>query len=1427
MVEREELLAAVQARLLHAQDEQDLSLLLDPAALVESERLTRLLDDQDVEGRYFLGWLHWNRYQVLPEGQGQEDLDTALAMFTFCFVHDISDEALPEQLLPLLADGAGATAVTMHQRVLDSPDPAAINAIIRMWQHILVHTPADHPDRAALLSNLRLALAARFEWLGAVTDLDPAIEAGREAVEVTPTDHPNRAIYLSNLGLTLWARFERLGAVTDLDAAIAAGREAAEVTPTDHPDRAMYISDLGNQLRVRFERLGVVADLDAAIAAGREAVEVTPTDHPKRAIYLNNLGLTLWARFEWSGVVADLDAAIAAGWEAVQATPTDHPNRAAYLSDLGSALRVRFERLGVMADLDAAINTSREAVEVTSRDHPNRAGVLSNFGSALRVRFERLGVVADLDAAIEAGREAVQATPTEDPDRAGRLNNLGNALRVRFERLGVVADLDAAINTCQEAVEVTPADHPNRAICLNSLGSALAVRFERLGVVADLDAAINTKREAVEVTPADHPNRAMYLSNLGNALGVRFERLGAVTDLDAAIAAGREAVEVTPTDHSDRAMYLSNLGTKLRARFERLGVVADLDAAIGAGREAVEVTPADHPNRAMYLSNLGFALRVRFERLGVVADLDAAIAAGREAVEVTPTDHPDRAMYLSGLGIPLRVRFERLGAVTDLDAAIAAGREAVEVTPTDHPDRAMYLSNLGNALGARFERLGVVADLDAAIEAGREAVEVTPTDHPKRAIYLSNLGNALGGQFERSGAITDLNEAIEASREAVEAIPTDHPDHAMYLSNLGNKLRARFERLGAVADLDAAIEAGREAVEGTPTDHPHRAIHLSNLGGVLQIRFDRSGAVSDLDASVQALAMATEVGSAPPSVRAQAGHTAGRLLASPDPARAAALLEGAVRLLPEVAPRGLDRPDQQEALGGLAGLAGDAAALVLADLSAPVEVRAGRALGLLESGRVLLLAQVMATRGDLTDLRALHPDLAERFTELRDLLDQPPSSSVWFATTDVRSALDQTMEARDRRRVAAELGVVLEQIRGLEGFASFALPPTVEELRGQAGQGPVVTFNVNDYRSDALLLTEQGITAVALPGLTPAVVIDRIEAFHQALADSSDPDPDADRAAAQQRVREILAWLWDTAAGPVLDALGYTGSPADGQEWPRLWWASGGLLSLLPLHAAGHHTPRHDPGHQARTVLDRVVSSYTPTIGALRYARQHTAPPPAGAQTLIVAMPSTPGLQGQGRLPAVTREATLLQARLPQPILLTEPDTDTDTTGTGDQIPTKTAVFTHLADITIAHFACHGESHPTDPSQSGLLLHDWQQDPLTVASLTPVNLDHARLAYLSACSTALTQNPQLLDESIHLTTAFQLAGFPHVIGTLWEINDEYSADITDAFYTRLTDSEKNVDTDRAAHALHETIRSLRDQLPLTPSLWAAHLHAGA
>jgi tetratricopeptide (TPR) repeat protein len=904
-------------------------------------------------------------------------------------------------------------------------------------------------------------------------------------------------------------------------------------------------------------------------------------------------------------------------------------------------------------------------------------------------------------------------------------------------------------------------------------------------------------------------------------------------DFDHVVDLWQRMRRAAPADHPDQAWYKSSLGVALQLRFKNTGMTADLDEAVEVGQEAVTDTPTDHPGWAARMSNLGLAFLTRFEAAGVTADADEAVARLQQALDAIPADHLARAGCFSNLGNALCKRYAYTGLMTDVDRAIEVGLQAVAAaTAPGHPDRTMSLANLGNALQARFERTGAVKDLDNAVDCYQAAVRATPADHhPDRARTLVNLGSALQRRFERTESLEDLDDAVGCYQAATQAIPASHPDRVNTLSNLGIAVQARFEHTGVAADADRAVTLGREAVAATPTDHPDRACLLSNLGNALRARFEHSGAPADADAALSCFLEAWESDTARPSLRVSAAWTAAQcLMDRSDPERAVDVIEAAVRLLPEVAPRRLDRTDQQHVLGRLAGLADDAAALALTHPHRSPPERAARALQLMEASRAVLLSQALDTRSDLTDLRQQHPGLAERFVGLRDRLDQP--TAIPAPAEGINVALRQEREVRDRRRLTRDFDALLAEIRALDTFASFALPPAADELQAQADQGPIVVLNVSRYRSDALLLTQAGPAHVELPMLTPEAVIGKVSDFYEALDITVSREANmAQRRTAQAKLVRILEWLWEAAAGPVLTALGVRRQPAQGELMPRLWWAQGGLMSLLPLHAAGYHTdPADDPGR--RTVMDRVVSSCTPTVRALRYARQHmqhqTPTPSAPPRALVVAMPMTPGLPGNGRLANVVKEATKVQTHLPNPMMLCEPDiANKKGRRKSSRVPTKANVLAHLPTCSIAHFACHGTTDPTDPSQSRLLLRDHVSDPLTVASLAPVILDKAQLAYLSACDTAAIGTPELLNESIHLTAAFQLAGFPHVIGTLWEVNDKICVEVADAFYTQLCADGHTLDPGHAARALHATVRTVRDRLPQTPSLWAAYLHAGA
>ena len=100
---------------------------------------------------------------------------------------------------------------------------------------------------------------------------------------------------------------------------------------------------------------------------------------------------------------------------------------------------------------------------------------------------------------------------------------------------------------------------------------------------------------------------------------------------------------------------------------------------------------------------------------------------------------------------------------------------------------------------------------------------------------------------------------------------------------------------------------------------------------------------------------------------------------------------------------------------------------------------------------------------------------------------------------------------------------------------------------------------------------------------------------------------------------------------------------------------------------------------------------------------------------------------------------------------------------------------------------------------------------------------HRDLAFLSACQTA-TGSIRHLDEAIHLAAAMQFLGYRHVIATMWTIADSPAPDVADRVYTALT--KGGPDPDRAAEALHHTIRALRDHDPTDPLRWTPYIHLG-
>jgi CHAT domain-containing protein len=72
-----------------------------------------------------------------------------------------------------------------------------------------------------------------------------------------------------------------------------------------------------------------------------------------------------------------------------------------------------------------------------------------------------------------------------------------------------------------------------------------------------------------------------------------------------------------------------------------------------------------------------------------------------------------------------------------------------------------------------------------------------------------------------------------------------------------------------------------------------------------------------------------------------------------------------------------------------------------------------------------------------------------------------------------------------------------------------------------------------------------------------------------------------------------------------------------------------------------------------------------------------------------------------------------------------------------------------------------------------------------------------------------------------------VAGFPHVVGSMWKSADVICADMAHLFYQRICAAGQGVLTDgSAAGALHSAILDIRQRWWDEPLLWAQYVHFG-
>ncbi|RMJ20261.1 hypothetical protein BHE90_001962 [Fusarium euwallaceae] len=1003
--------------------------------------------------------------------------------------------------------------------------------------------------------------------------------------------------------------------------------------------------------------------------------------------------------------------------------------------------------------------------------------------------------IQDIVDAIQQAAEVLSQHP-DDVSVQQALNVADRALKqlaAVFQQTGSLQDFNRIIECTELVLSVVPENHEFRVDLLTNLSIALSERFSMMGSQGnpdDLDRAVQLSEENVTATCPGTEVRIAALGNLNQMLQNRYDHTRDVQDINRAITVGEEAVGMIPKGWRYTAMILHKLAISLGKLYERTHDLDVAKRAIETAESAVDTAKSQNNKQgaAVVSNTLARILGRRSEQTGNAQDLDRAVDILTETVPQIPQHTRDYVAGLSYLATLLGIRFEQQGDVEDLNASIPYTKRVLKLMSDDDGDRPAQLYNLATRLAERGQYTGELSDLNDAIDHGQQALSLAPQTHPERTNWLRGLAQFLGMRFRMGEKnLQDIQQAIDLSRQAAETVDRNDTQMRAALANaLSNLLKEKYEYDDEAAGLNEAIEVlGQVLQGGLSEDRPERGALELGLGDVLRARYGRTGDATDLEKSREAFQRAWASLNSPLTIRIYAAIKAGEIAANwaekhfkndtPDPSvllrywtEASTDLDNAVSLLHALSPRHMQNVNKQQMLKRFAGLGAHAAA---AALNAKKDT--SYALQQLELGRGVISGLVLDLRTDLSFLRGEHPGLADQFSRLRNMLD---SGHITATLSSKGSSCEAGAQAR--RQAEKEFTSLLTKIRGEKGFESFLMPPTVQQLMDAADPDPAVVVNVSKFRCDAFIVEKHHIRLLELPLLS----LEDIEANTKRLKDRPYSLP------------SVLEWLWSSAVHPILDALGFDNPLAlQADSWPHIWWIPVGPLNSLPLHAAGYHTK-----HSGETALDRVMSSYSSSLKSLLAGRSQKMPQydsdPINA--LLVSMKSTPN---RSPLRYAELEVNMLEKLCPA--LNATPIRP---------VQHKADVLTQLSRCDIFHFAGHGTSNALDPSQSALLLRDWEKSPLTVEDLRNERLQEKPpfLAYLSACSTGANEVLGLVDEGIHLGYACQLAGFRHIVGTLWTVSDPFCVNVAQKFYETIRDEGK---TDAAVHrGLHLALRQLRD-----------------
>ncbi|KAI2826557.1 hypothetical protein CBS147343_11001 [Aspergillus niger] len=777
-----------------------------------------------------------------------------------------------------------------------------------------------------------------------------------------------------------------------------------------------------------------------------------------------------------------------------------------------------------------------------------------------------------------------------------------------------------------------------------------------------------------------------------------------------------------------------------------------------------------------------------------------------------------------------------------LDQAIAYAQKATEAKVASPAQRAIFLSDLGLHCKLRYDRKARPQDLETALSAHREAVRLYPTRDSSKAVLLDQLSNSLHSCYlstrksamwlkSHDPAIEHLKEAVLYGRESVEI-----ERKSFNLVNLAQKLDQLFDATGDIKEeyINEAADLASEAAKLKDLSPDEQGPVLQTLGRIFARKYHKSPSYillqkdrdsSDIEFALQALLMCAKSPVIQPLERIRAARAAGVILY--DLRRyedAWDCLREAVQNIPSASAVHFDREGQQYIISQLSGLGSEACSAGLTAGAPPL-----KALFVLEQARGILTTNLRGGSGELDDLKCKAPNLYEEFRNFQQQVMRPSEQQVQLVDP---LDLSQKPWTDPRMRAIEKLDGVVKLIREtVPGFCDFLTTLEPHHITELSDEDYITVLNTSIFRTDAIVLKRGLVDVIPFYGLLPMSINGHRSQMVERIAKPLLKSIHNQRIEPHVRnhyLTRLLKFAWDSIVAPICSRLGlkeHNPTP-DCPFAPRVLWIPTGIFAQIPLHAAGDYSS----GNLTDSATARMTSSYIASFRMLQHVRSRSR-----------------GIQTAGNKGVVVSTASKSWASLPKGIRkYFLPSADVEAAGVTDaarfiqwvQMPraVKAQLLDVLPSCNYLHVDSHAETDADDPSRSHLILLDetsTESEPviarLSVKEISSTVADKSILAFLAACSTAYGSVLELLDEGLQIGNAFQLAGFPHVIASLWRAYDFVCPTLAREFYQFLnnhTDEHGGIGNDTIAWALHHAVSTLKEEYLDEPLIWAPFIHLG-